>query len=240
MTISPVELASAIAACVAGALIQGSIGFGFSLVVAPVLGLIQPEALPATILFLALPMTTWMSLRERRDIDARGFFQMTAGRVPGTVVAAWIIAVVSVAQLSVIIGSAVVVAAGISALAPEFEVTTGRRFVAGIFSGFMGTVAAVGGPALALAYQSRPGAELRSTLALSFVVGSVISLAALAIAGEVEGSDVALAVKLLPGLIGGLALAALVSRFLDERWLRPAVLIFAVLSGAAAIVKGLA
>jgi uncharacterized membrane protein YfcA len=107
-------------------------------------------------------------------------------------------------------------------------------------SGFMGTVAAIGGPPLALAYQRRPGPQLRSTIAVSFVVGSIISLIALWAGGHVELEHVVLAVKLLPGLILGLILAARVHGFLDRKWLRPAVLVFAGISGVAAIVKGLA
>ena len=239
MTLDLVEALVVVPAVVAGALVQGSIGFGFSLVVTPVMGLASPTALPATILFLALPMTIWMSLRERGAMDARGFVEITLGRLPGTAAAAWLLASISTAQVTVVIGAAVLAAAGLSALAPEFELGTRARLLAGMVSGFMGTVAAIGGPPLALAYQNRPGAELRSTLAASFVIGSILSLIALAVAGEVEAGHALVALQLVLPLALGLFLAASLRRLLDRTWLRPAILVFAAISGAAALVKGL-
>ena len=52
-----------------GAVIQGSIGFGYALVAVPALVLILPWAVPAAPLLLALPMTTLMRAREWRSID---------------------------------------------------------------------------------------------------------------------------------------------------------------------------
>jgi uncharacterized membrane protein YfcA len=59
-------LAGAVAA---GAVIQGSIGFGYALVAVPAMVLLLPWAVPVTPLFLALPMTLLMSAREWRSID---------------------------------------------------------------------------------------------------------------------------------------------------------------------------
>ena len=43
-----------------GAVVQGSVGFGFALVVVPALTLVYPEALPATVLLLTMPMAATM------------------------------------------------------------------------------------------------------------------------------------------------------------------------------------
>jgi uncharacterized membrane protein YfcA len=235
-----VHILVVLAASTLGALIQGSIGFGFSLLVAPIFGLLKPEALPVTLLFLAIPMTTWMAIRERGAIDVGGFVQVTAGRLIGTAGGVWLLVIVPVSHLSVLVGSFVVVAATLSAFASHFEAGRNTRVAAGVVSGVMGTAAAVGGPPLALAYQSRPGSQLRSTLAVSFVVGSVLSLVGLAFAGKVEWWHAQLALLLLPGLIAGVAISGRTARVLDRGWLRPAVLIFAAAAGIAAVVKGLA
>ena len=73
-------------AVVIGAVIQGSIGFGYALVAVPAMVLLLPWAVPVTPLFLALPMTLLMSVREWRSIDLSGFALITAGRLLGTVV----------------------------------------------------------------------------------------------------------------------------------------------------------
>jgi uncharacterized membrane protein YfcA len=72
---------------------------------------------------------------------------------------------------------------------------------------------------------------LRSTLSVSFVVGIVMSLAGLALAGKVQGWHFLLALQLLPGLLLGLWASRWVVKSLDERWLRPAVLMFAAVAG---------
>ncbi len=47
-------------AVAAGAVVQGLIGFGFALVVVPVLTFVRPEVLPATVLLLTLPLSVTM------------------------------------------------------------------------------------------------------------------------------------------------------------------------------------
>jgi uncharacterized membrane protein YfcA len=237
--LSLAQTAVALVGATIGALIQGSIGFGFALLVVPILGLLRPEALPVTVLLLAIPMTAWMAIRERGAIDIAGFVQVTVGRVVGTVGGVWLLVIVPVGYLSVLVGAVVVIAALLSAFASRFEAGRKTRVAAGVVSGVMGTAAAVGGPPLALAYQRRPGSQLRSTLAASFVVGSIISLAGLGLAGKVEWWHAGLAVVLLPGLAAGLALSRHTARLLDRTWLRPSVLVFAGVAGLAAVIKGL-
>jgi uncharacterized membrane protein YfcA len=58
-----------------------------------------------------------------------------------------------------------------------------------------------------------------------------MSLAALAFAGKVQGWHFLLALQLLPGMLVGLWSSRWVIRYLDERWLRPAVLMFAAVAG---------
>ena len=61
-----------------GAVIQGSIGFGYAFVAVPTMALLYSEAVPVTPLLLALPMTVLMSAQEWRSIDISGFFMLPA------------------------------------------------------------------------------------------------------------------------------------------------------------------
>lgn len=237
--LSAPQLAILAVAVAAGGVIQGSIGFGFALVAVPAMALVLPEALPATSLLIALPMTVVMALRERRSIDVQGFAWITGGRVLGTLAGVWLLAAVPTGSLSALLGGVIVAAAVISALGPEFEARRRTRFAAGVASGVMGTAGAVGGPALALVYQRQPGPVLRSTLAISFVVGVAMSLAALGVAGRVETWHGTLALELLPALVIGLAVSRITARYLDARWLRPVVLTFAASSGVYTLLRGL-
>jgi uncharacterized protein len=221
-----------------GAVIQGSIGFGYAFVAVPTMALLYPEALPVTPLLLALPMTALMTAREWRSIDVTGFFLITVARAVGTAAGVALLILVPASPLSVIVGLLITSLALLSFFSPDFEVTNKTRLAGGMASGITSTTAAIGGPPLALIYQDRSGAELRSTLSISFVVGIVMSLAALALAGKVQGWHFLLALQLLPGLLVGLWSSRWVIRYLDERWLRPAVLMFAAVAGLAVAFLG--
>jgi uncharacterized membrane protein YfcA len=58
------------------------------------------------------------------------------------------------------------------------------------------------------------------------------------LAGKVEGRHVVLALELLPGLLIGLWTSQWVTKHLEERWLRPTVLMFAALAGVVIILLG--
>jgi len=237
-TLLALEAALALVAVAAGALIQGSIGFGYAFVAVPMMALLYPEALPATPLLLALPMTALMTAREWRSIDVTGFFLITGARAVGTAAGVMFLVLVSASFLSILVGLLIAALALLSFFRPNFEVNNKTRIAGGMASGITSTTAAIGGPPLALIYQDRSGAELRSTLSVSFVVGIVMSLAGLAIAGKVQGWHFLLALQLLPGLLVGLWSSRWVIRYLDERWLRPAVLTFAAVAGLAVAFLG--
>ena len=133
----------------------------------------------------------------------------------------------------------IVLAAVLSAVGFPIDPSPVRNFGAGVVSGVMGTTSSIGGPALAVVYQRRPGPELRSTLALSFVVGLLMSIGALLVAGRVHRWNIGLALGLIPALLSGLLVGGGVSKRLDQRWLRPAVLAFAAVAGVVIVIRGL-
>jgi uncharacterized protein len=176
-------------------------------------------------------MTVLMTAREWRSIDVSGFFLITAARAVGTAAGVAFLVLVPASFLSVFVGLLIAALALLSFFRPSFEVSNRTRIAGGMASGITSTTAAIGGPPLALIYQDRSGAELRSTLSISFVVGIVMSLAGLVLAEKVQGWHFLLALQLLPGLLVGLWSSRWVIRYLDERWLRSAVLMFAALAG---------
>ena len=104
----------------------------------------------------------------------------------------------------------------------------------------MGTVGGIGGPLLALVYQERSGPEVRSILAVAFLVGTGISLANLFFVGRLEWEHLLLALQLLAGLLLGLLGPRWIASPVNRWWLCPAVLVFAAVSGLAAMLQGLA
>lgn len=221
-----------------GAVVQRAIGFGFALIAVPALELLRPGSVPVTVLCLAFPMTVGMAIGERVHVDVRGFGWILAGRLGGTAAGLVILTTLSSDALSAALGALIVLAVVLSVAGLDVEPTPSVAAGAGFLSGLMGTASAIGGPALAVVYQRRPGPELRSTLASLFVIGSVVSFAALLVAGQVEGDDVLLALELVPALLVGLAIGPAVARTIDAGWLRPAVLTFAGIGGIGIVLRG--
>ncbi|UUO12793.1 sulfite exporter TauE/SafE family protein [Alcaligenes faecalis] len=228
-----VGLLIAFAAVLAGAFIQGASGMGFALIVVPVLALVHPEAIPGALLFLMLPLNAYVAWRERGAIDRSGAGWITVGRFAGSFAGLGILLVLSTYWLNQFVGISTLLAVLASVLAPSF--TPGKKaFIAtGLVTGITETATGIGGPPLALVYQHAPVATLRSTVALCFLVGEVISLAVLGISGALQWSHLSYAVLCLPALLLGMGLSSLVHHKLDQRRLRIGVLVFATVSGLA-------
>jgi uncharacterized membrane protein YfcA len=239
LDVSVLELAlCALAAC-AGAVVQGTIGFGYALVVVPTLLLVAPAAIPVTPLTVATPMVFVQAFAERRALDLGGFARLTLGRLPGTALGAWVLTIAGTRFVAGAAGVLLLLAVAASALRGARRTSPRMEVAAGFASGVAGTVGAVGGPYMGLAYADRPGPVLRATVSLAFAVGVVLSLAAVGIAGEIEDSAVLLGLALVPATFAGLLLGRRLTGRLDGGWLRPSVLAFAGAAGAFAVVRAL-
>lgn len=214
-----------------GALVQGSVGFGFALIVVPTMAIVKPESLPGTVLLLALPLTSIIAVRERHSLDLPGFYWVTGGRLLGIVAGLGLLVAVPPHYLTIITGGIIEAAVIMNFFVPDFAVRNRIRLLGGFASGVMGTVAAIGGPPLAFVYKNRPGPELRATLTLSFALGIMISLLGLIVVGKLADHQLRLALLLLPAALLGTWTSRFTSSFLDKRWLQPAILIFAAASG---------
>jgi len=184
-------------------------------------------------------MVIVQAFAERRALDAGGFARMTAGRVPGPALGAGGLTRVGTSFVAATAGALLLTAAIASAFRGVRRTSRPLEVAAGFASGLAGTVGAVGGPYLGLAYADRPGPVLRATVSLAFAVGVLFSLAAVGVAGEVERAPLELGASLVPatflGLWGGRRLAGRV----DGGMLRPAVLAFAGAAGTFALLRGL-
>jgi len=240
LDLSLVDLVLCAAAAVGGAVVQGTIGFGYALVVVPTLLLVAPTAIPTAPLVVALPMVVALAVTDREHLDRAGFARLTAGRIPGTAVGAWILTMVGARVVGGAAGALLLLAVAASVLRGVSATSHRIEVIAGFFSGIAGTVGAVGGPYLGLAYADRPGPVLRATVSAAFAVGVVLSLAAIALAGALEGPAVKLGLGLIPATFAGLAIGRRLAGRLDGRWLRSAVNAFAGAAGVFALIRALA
>lgn len=237
----PLELNSWLLACLIllfGTVIQGSIGFGLALLGAPLLYLINEDFVPGPMLVVGMSLPLLILIREWRFLDTAGVKWAIPGQLGGAVLAGVVLALVSEAYLSLMFGAMVLVAVVISLIAGAPRITPGRLLTAGTLSGFMATATSIGGPPLALAYQSVTGARLRASLSAVFVVGACGSLTALAIIGRFGSDELLLGLLLLPPILLGFWVSTYTAEHLAHNWVRGAVLGVSALAGMVAVVRG--
>lgn len=213
------------------AFVQGSSGLGFALIVAPVAGMLDPALLPVFVLAAMIPLNLYVAWRERASIDLRGAGWITGARLAATPAGLALLWLIPDRSIGLFVGIATVLAAVVSLVAPAFTPGRAAYLGAGVVTGLTETATGVGGPPLALVYQHRPPAELRSTVAACFLVGEVASLVLLFATGEGEPGHLGLAAALLPVIAAGAWLSRLVHHRLDARRMRLCVLAFALVSG---------
>lgn len=233
MDVSAGAFVVAAVATLVGAAIQGAIGFGMNLVCVPVLALVAPETLPVAAIVLGMPVSVQMFRHEHAALDRPGLAWVLAGRVPGSVGGAVVVAAASTATLRLAVGAFVLAFVALSVAAPPVPVRPATQLAAGAVSGVTGTAAGIGGPPLALLYQRHRGPVIRSTLAASFLVGTLLSLGTLAVGGQVEGEAVVVGALLAPAVVVGTRIGRRFHDVLEQGWLRPAVLAFAAASAVA-------
>lgn len=228
-----------VATLVVAAAVQGLVGLGLGLVSAPVVALVAPALMPQLLLWLALVMPLVTLLREHHEIDWRGLGWALPWRVPGTAVGVGLVTLLSKGTLGLLVGSMVLVSVLLTVRAVEVPVNKGTLSAAGLLSGITGTATSIGGPPMALLYQHRSPSQIRSTLAVYFVVGAGLSLAGLAMAGTLSVSTFVLAVALVPALVAGFALSRLLVRRVPSHHIRSGVLVVCALSALAVVLRSL-
>ena len=234
---SPATWALATAVVTLAAFVQGSTGLGFALIVAPVLGLIAPGQLPVVVLLLMLPLNLYVAWRERSAIDLRSGGWITAGRLAGTLGGLAVLAALSTRHMNLLAGACTIAAAAVTLLLPAFTPAPGVYLAAGLITGVTETATGIGGPPLARVYQHHPAAVMRSTMALCFFIGELISLPLLWHVGRADAQHLIAALQLLPALVAGALLSRLAHHRIDDRALRAFVMLFSVASGVVLLLR---
>jgi len=222
-----------------GATVQGAVGFGLALVAAPVLVQIDPHLVPGPMLIAALLMLGLTIWRDREGIHLAGVGWSVVGRLPGTVVGAFVIGAVSADRMAAAVGVVVWLAVILSLWGPRLRPTPYTLVAAGVLSGLMGTTSSIGGPPIAMVYQHESGVRLRGTLASFFLVGGVMSLVALHFVGRLGLRELCGAAVLAPGILVGFLLSSRIAPLIDRGHTRVAVLATAAAAAAILLIRQL-
>lgn len=219
--------------------IQGSVGFGYALVSAPLLALVAPQMVPGPIMLSSLLLSLASAIREHHSIDRRGVSIALLGRVPGVALGAAALAWLSTETMSVVFGAVVLLAVALSVSGLRLPLTVTTLLGTGFLSGVMGTMTSIGGPPIALVYQDAEGPELRATLNTYFALGSAMSIPALWLAGHFGREQFVDGMLLLPATAVGFAFSGASRSYLDRGRTHAAVLAVASISALAVVIKEL-
>ncbi|MDH5804247.1 MAG: sulfite exporter TauE/SafE family protein, partial [Gemmatimonadota bacterium] len=213
------------------------IGFGLGMVCAPLLILIDPRLVPGPLLMNAMVLTVFIVVRERRGLHLKGLQWALSGRLLGIFVAVFALRVLSLEGLSYAVGVVVLFTVLLSVSGLRLMPNPWSLLGAGTLSGIGGTISSIGGPPMALVYQHSEGSRIRGTLAGYFVIGTMMSLSGLGVAGKLGFLQLNLAVLLLPGIFVGFALSSRVAPWLDKGYARPMALGLSALASVLVILR---
>lgn len=218
--------------------LQGAVGFGLGMITAPILALLRPDLLPATVIVLAFFTSLFVLLREWKAVDWRMFGWLFIGRLPGTLVGAVAVAVFAPVYISLLVGMTVIGGVVLSSLG-WYPRPNGRNLiVAGAVSGVFGTSTSIGGPPIAIVMRRYPPGILRATMSAYFTVGSVVSLVALWVGRSFDTTHFLAAAALVPFVLTGLIVSNVVGRQLNGALLFTVGAIAALIGAALVILDG--
>ena len=240
MLFFPLGLAEAMAVCVialAAAMVQAVAGFGLALVAAPLLLLVYGPFVPGPMMAGGLILTVLILIRDHQHVDVSGLTFSLIGRVIGTAGAAGFLLIASDVLFDMTFGVLVMFAVILSAAGLQPRPNRKNALIAGTLSGLMGTISSIGGPPVALLYQNAGAARLRGTLAGFFLVGSLVSLLALAWVGRFGSEEVVLSLFLSLPIALGFWLGEPLRSRMSDRAVRPLVLTLSFMSAMTVLLR---
>ncbi|MBB1363772.1 MULTISPECIES: sulfite exporter TauE/SafE family protein [unclassified Shewanella] len=186
-----------------GALTQSLIGFGLAVVASPLLYIVNPQLVPVPIIVMGFAISAMTLFRERGHLQFNGLQYALLGRIPGGFLGAGLLLFAPQAILGLVIAGIVFIAVILSIFRFTAPINRLSLFIAGVFSGIFGNIAAIGGPPMAILLAGQDPGQFRAALSAFFVFSSLIALAILTIVGLVEVKHLWLSLLLLPSVVAG-------------------------------------
>jgi len=221
-----------------GAIVQRLAGQGFGMIATPMLALVAPQLLPASILLVGLVIgfasaSIEMSAVAKKELPA-GF----AGRALGAVIAVWIAThMAQTGGLALLIAGMVYLGIALSVLGIRVAIRPVTLFIAGIGGGIMGTLTAVGAPPMALLYQHEEQRRSAAMQNIFFAFGMIVSLGALGAVGLITRQHLVFAASLLPVVIVALYAAQPLAKHVAKSQIRPYALALAGIAATILLIK---
>ena len=235
--LSGLELFAALVIVTAGAVVMGTVSFGFGLVVAPVLLLLlDPQSAVVTVNSLIGILLFLVLLQTRRHFDFKLVWGMTLGGLAAVPIGVLALDSASPATLRITIA---VVILGLAPLAIfNLRPPLARHRFSGPSLGFLTslsvTTLSIGGPlaAIYVLAQRWPPQVMRASLAFYFLLADIAAFGLYTQAGLVDRDTIANIGVLVPGVLVGFGVSSLVVGRMDERIFRYVVAAVIVAGGS--------
>ena len=241
---SPELLIFAINAVFLAGIIQGLTGFGFGIVVVPILTIfISPKLVAPVTLINATVLNTLIVQRTYQHVDLKRIWPLILSGLAGVPVGTWILVHADVDILRVYIGIATTLIAVIFLAGFQRQVQHEKlAFVPiGITSGVMSGSINMSGPPVILFFTNQGMARqvFRATIVAYFLILSLSTYPWIALGGLLTKEALLTAVIVSPALVaGGLIGNRLVPR-VDEAAVRHLTLVIVLLAGITSVLNGL-
>jgi len=238
------ELFFGLLAVVASSFVIGTVGFGFALVAAPVLVLLlylEPQQVVVVINSLIGLMMAMVLVRSWRHLEIRPATGLILGGMAATPIGVLALNSASSGVLRITIAIVIIFLALFSLKNVQLPFT--RTRMAGPSFGFLTSLAtttiAIGGPIAAIyaISQEWKPERVRATLALLFIASDITAFSLYSVTGLVSRDTLANIGVMIPGMIIGFGLAALVVNRINDRMFRHAMIAVIVIAGSATLVR---
>jgi len=230
---TPTVFFAATAVIAIASALQVATGMGMALVAAPLLALLDRHFVPVPTLFAVMLLSAAVSLRERSNIDWSILPSAVSGLLVGCCGGATLLIALEGARLDRVFALLILGAVVVSLTGIRVPVSRIALWVGGTASGILGTMSGAHGPPIALVLQHEPPERLRATLCAFFTVGCAVSLLMLGFGGLLDWAEIEAGLEFLPGVAVGLLIGPALSRRINRRRARHAVL---AMSGLSAVV----
>ncbi|GGB66867.1 hypothetical protein N798_11075 [Knoellia flava TL1] len=222
-----------------GALVQSMIGFGMAVVAVPFIVVAAPDLMPGAVLVTSFTLPVVQLAHAPLDIAWRELGWALLARLVTTPLGVVAVALLSTRVISVAVAVLILVTVATSLTTIEVRMNARNAVAAGAIAGVSGTATSIGGPFLALVLQHERPERIRSTLAVFFLLGAVMAIGSLGLAGEFTREQLVAGLVWLPFIGAGYAVASPLRHRLDGERLRRWVLTFCVVAGVSLLVRAL-
>ena len=227
---------------IAASTVIGTVGFGFSLVAAPVLLLyLEPQQVVVVANSLIALLMIMVLARTRKNLKFKASLGLVLGGVAATPIGVLALNFASPSALRIAI-SIMIVFLGLISL-KDIQLPFSQNKAAGPVFGFLTSLAvttiAIGGPLGAIYSMSQRWKPdtVRAALALFFLASDLVAFPLYAATGLVEKNTIANIGVLIPGLVIGFFVARTIVTWINEKIFRYVVVAVIVVAGSVTLIR---